>query len=189
MRGLSRRVLVFLSVVSLALASFVPVTAQTSDSVEVTGSIVAAPLSITISSETISFGALDYRATPQTPVATATGFLVAGNNGAQWVANTPLSVTVVSPNTWSASACVSSNSGLPASGLSILSTMPGDADTANSAFLQSTAPIVSGCPSPISWTTNNVPGESTLTRYLGTWVQSTDTVRAFQATVLITVSN
>jgi hypothetical protein len=189
MRVVFRRAFAVLAVLILTAVSFVPVTAQSSDSVVVTGSIVAAPLSITISNETIAFGALDYRATPQTPAASATGFVVPGNSGAQWVANTPLSFTVVSPNPWSASACVSLNAGLPNSGLYIVPAMPVDATAASLAFQQTNAPVSSACPAPTAWTMNNSAGESTMTRYFGTWVQSSDTVRSFSATVQITVSN
>jgi hypothetical protein len=188
MRGLSRRVLVFLSVVSLALASSVPVTAQTSDSVEVTGSIVAAPLSITISTETISFGALDYRATAQPNPGSATGFLADGNNGALWVANTPLSISISSPAAWSATACISVSNGLPTAGLFGMAAMPADAAAANLAF-QSSNSFIHPCASAVPWTTSSQPGDATLSRHLGTWVQSTNALGPFTATVQFSISN
>jgi hypothetical protein len=188
MRVVFRRAFAVLAVFILAAVSFVPVTAQSSDSVVVTGSIVLAPLSISISNETIAFGALDYRATPQTPAASATGFLADGNNGALWVANTPVSISVISPAPWSATACVSANTGLPTAGLYLLPSMPADAPAANLAYQQANVAIANGCTSPTAWTVNNNPGEATVTRFFGTWVQSNSTVGPFSATVVFSVS-
>ena len=188
MRVVSRRVFAILTAFAVILASLVPVTAQSSDSVDITGAIVSAPLSIEISNTTVAFGALDYRATAQPNQASATGFLAPANNGAYWVANTALSISIISPSSWSATACVSTSNGLPGAGLYNLETMPGDAPAANVAFAQSNVNI-NACASATPWTTNNNAGTPTLTRYLGTWVQSTDTPRSFTAIVHFSVSN
>jgi hypothetical protein len=188
MRVVSRRVFAVVAAFVLAVASFVPVTAQSSDSVVVTGSIVLAPLSITVSNETIAFGALDYRATPQTPTASATGFLADGNNGALWVANTPVSISVVSPLTWSATVCINTSSGLPVAGLYGIAELPTNAAAANLAYQQSNA-YINTCGNASPWTLGNAAGEQTLTRFMGTWVQITNPAGPFSATLLFSVSN
>ncbi|MEZ4623231.1 MAG: hypothetical protein R2843_00135 [Thermomicrobiales bacterium] len=81
MVGVIRRVVVCALVLALVVGSMGQVSAETSDSVTVTGEIVAVPLSITISTSDITFGNIDYKATAQTTNIAATGFQVANNNG------------------------------------------------------------------------------------------------------------
>ena len=188
MRGVVRRLLTIGSVLAISLAAIVPVTAQTDDTVVVTGSIVDAPLSITISNDSVGFGNIDYKASAQAQPASAQGFVVAGNNGAQWISNSPVTVSITSPVTWSATACVVSRSGLPASGLYLLGSMPASASDANTMFVSANTPIPGTCSTQLTWTTNNSPGDQTLTKYLGTWVQSTDAKGSFTATVRFSVS-
>jgi type 1 fimbria pilin len=186
--GVVRRSFALFAAFILTVATSVPAFAQTSDTVTVTGSIVAAPLSITISTESVSFGNIDYRST-QDGNSSATGFLTSDNNGAQWVANTPVSITVISPSTWTSTACVSSSSGLPGTGLYLLPSMPASVTEAGTAFAQANVNIPSNCSSVLTWKLNHAEGESTWSRQLGMWIQSTHTTGAFNATVTFSVSN
>lgn len=188
MRRVVGRVFGVASAVVLAIASVVPVSAQSSDSVNVTGEIVSAPLSITISTASVDFGNIDYKATTQPPTASATGFVVgAGDNGAQWVANTAINVSIESPGTFTARVCITNNNGLPPNLIYILDNMPANATDANTAFTAPTAGLTQTCPPPMTWKTG-VSGTHSYAPHLGMWIQSNHTPQDFSATVVFSVT-
>lgn len=175
---------------ALIVASAVHVTAQSSDSVTVTGEIVGVPLSISISETTIAFGSMDYLASPQGGSPSAVGFLATGNNGALWTAQTPVTISVNSPSTWASSVCVTNSTGFAAHKFRLLTTVPADAAGANAAFGAGNAYISAVCPAPTPWIMNQPAGASmSFTRYLGAWVQVDDPVATINATITFSVTN
>jgi len=166
-----------------------PVTAQSSDSIMVTGEVVAFPLSITLSDDTVTFGRIDHRATPQTGgTIYANGFLV-NNNGAQWVSRTTFSVTVDSPNVWSATICATATPAAYSGLFRHMDAMPADAAAANTAFSATDANYISGsCASPHNWLQGQLPGLASFTRYLGVWANGTAPLGTLDATITISVS-
>lgn len=187
MRVVIRRVLSVLAVGVLTMATALPVTAQSSATVEVTGAIVAAPLSLEIIGGPVAFGNMDYRGTAQSGTVNAQGFLVP-DNGAQWVATTPFTINVESPNVYSLSACVQTQSGLSPSSLYLLPGMPATATEANTVFTSQTAWIPTTCGTLMPFLSGQPAGAQSLDKHLGTWVHVTDTPRTFTATIQFTVS-
>ena len=190
MRLAVRRVPAFLLVLVLTVASMAPVTAQTVDTVTVTGEIVGVPLSITISDTPVAFGNVNYLATAQTGTIAADGFLATENNGAIWVSRTPVSITVTSPAAWSSTVCVSTASGIRPQMFRLLNAIPADDAAANTAVIAGTAMISENCASPSAWIQNAPAGaNNSYTKYIAAWVQAAETPGTMSATITFTVSN
>lgn len=162
--------------------------ASSTGTVTVSGAIVQAPASISISNSAINFGNIDSRGTVQSPQQ-AIGYL--GDGGAYWVTATAVSITVSSPSTWSGTVCLSSATGLPSGGLKVMSPNERPTSEADAATQYNALPVTStNCSSPTSWISN---GQSTDTgpfeEHLATFVLNGDTPRSFSATVTFSVSN
>ena len=189
MRRAVGRVSAFVCALAFVVASMAPVSAQSSDSVTVTGEIVAVPLSISIPTTTVTFGQMDYLASPQGGSPSAVGFIATGNNGALWTSQTPISITVVSPAVWASSVCVANSSGLGAHMFRLLAAVPADVTAANAAFIAGSAQISTSCATPSLWISNQSAGTpAPFTRYLGAWVQSSDPAATVNATITFSVS-
>jgi len=189
MRLVVRRVSGPLLALLLVVASMAPVTAQSSDSITVTGEVVAFPLSITLSDDTVTFGRIDHRATAQTGgTIYANGFLVSGN-GAQWVSRTTFSVTVDSPNVWSATICATATPSAYSGLFRHMDAMPADAAAANAAFGSDPNYISGNCTIPTTWLQSQASGMRSFTRYLGVWVDKDAPFGTLNGTITITVSN
>ena len=187
MVGVIRRVVVCALVLALVVGSMGQVSAETSDSITVTGEIVAVPLSITISTSDITFGNIDYKATAQTTNVAATGFQVANNNGAQWVANSSINVSIESPGPFTSSVCTSSQNGLPPNGFYIMDAVPSSDTDAATKFSAPNSSIVASCTPGTPWKSGTA-GIHPFSAYLGLWIQMTHDLQEFTATVTFSVS-
>lgn len=189
MRRVVSRVFGAACALMLAFAFVVPVSSQSSDSVTVTGAIVGAPLSISIPDTVVTFGNMDYLATSQGGSPSAVGFLADSNNGALWISQTPVVITIVSPAVWSSTVCVTSSTGLPATAFRILPSVPTTTQEANTAFGQSGASVAESCTTPSAWIVSQTAGGPTVhTRYLGAWVQQTMTPAPVTGTITFSVT-
>ena len=187
MVGVIRRVVVCALVLALVVGSMGQVSAETSGSVTVTGEVVAVPLSITIFTSDVSFGNIDYKATEQTSDISAKGFEVANNNGAQWVANTPIDVSIESPGPFTSTVCTSSQTGLPTNGFYIMDTIPAGPSDAATKFSAPNASVMANCTPGTTWKSGTA-GVHPYSAYLGLWIQMTHDLQTFTATVTFSVS-
>ena len=187
MRRVVSRVLGFACALALVVGSMGQVSAETSDSVTVTGEIVAVALSITISTSDITFGNIDYKATAQTTNIAATGFQVANNNGAQWVANSSIDVSIESPGPFTSSVCTSSQNGLPPNGFYIMDAVPSSDTDAATKFSAPNASVMANCTPGTTWKSGTA-GIHPYSAYLGLWIQMTHDLQEFTATVTFSVS-
>lgn len=167
----------------LMLVMAVPVLADTSGTVSVTGEIVPSPLSLTISTTSVSFGQLDSAGTAQaSPL--ATGYRTTG--GAYWVAEAAVTLTVSSPAAWTGTVCVTSGGTPPPGGLAInKTTKPETLSAAEYAF---SAYGLSGCPTARQWAQGGVVTQDTTTVYLVTLVSDSDAPGTFAAPLQFSVS-
>lgn len=189
MRAVFRPLFLSLLILVIAFSSVAPLSAQTSDTVTVTGNIVALPLGIAIPETTISLGNIDYQATAQSEPVFANGFAAEGNNGALWTALEPIMMKVVSPATWSAGVCVIPFGGLPATRFRLLSAIPTNTSEANTAFNGPNSYVSDNCNSPSQWLQNQPAGSpNPFTRYIGAWVQSSDGAGLLKAEITFSVT-
>jgi hypothetical protein len=170
-------------------AAINPSAASTTGSVSVTGSIVAAPVSISIGQTSIGFGGIDAKGTPQTGPTQAVGFEDAGG-GARWFTTATVTVTVSSPTAWSGTVCMSASEGLP-SGMLGLSAPPSptDGSSALSRWSDAIKPA-QGCLTQTTWIQSGLKTNGTdYVYHLATYVGLDDLPRNFSATVQFSASN
>jgi hypothetical protein len=163
--------------------------ASSTGTVTVTGAIVQAPASISISNNSIAFGNIDSKGTLQSPQQ-AIGYL--GDGGAYWVTVSAISITVSSPSPWSGTVCRNSATGLPSGGLKLMSPderPSGEADAANQFDNVSINPSTN-CESATIWISNGQPSDTgPYLEHLATFVLNGDLPRSFSAELTFSVSN
>jgi hypothetical protein len=171
--------------VVLSLGTFVPVHADSTGTVSVTGAIVASPLSISIIGSPIAFGNIDSAGTPQTSGISAAGFR--DTNGAYWVAENPIAISINSPSGWNGTVCEMTGGTSAPGGLAFAqNTKP--TTLASAATSYGSNRISSGCPGTLIWGTRATAGLDSRTLYLTTKVFDTDTPRSFNTTIQFSVS-
>lgn len=187
-RGWTRRLTTLAAALILTVGAMAPVSAQTSDTVQVTGTITTIPLRISITLETVPFGEIDSDASPQTG-AGALGY--PASFGAFWIAVTPIAVEISSPGSWGAIICAGATGNLPARGLRHFSGLPLTQQAAEAAFLSSNPASTTILPCGQGAVTPFIVGSrgiSSFSRYLGTHLLPTDSTGAFNATVVFSVT-
>jgi hypothetical protein len=169
----------------LSIGTFVPAHADTTGTVSVTGSIIASPLSMTIDQTSVGFGDINAAGTAQSPVA-AIGYR--GSNGAFWVSETSIQITVSSPSGWNGFVCQNAGGTLPPGGIAIAkTTKPSSLADATSAY--STGLTSTGCPGSLSWGSGGSSGPQVNSIYFLTKVLDTDPASGFfNPTLKFTVS-
>jgi len=145
--------------------------AQTTDTVSVSGQVAPAPLNISIATDSVNFGNIDYKATSQGASPAAQGFEAQGG-GAYWTAVTPIVINVSSPNPWTGQVCRDSGSNVPEGGIRLLGRVPQDQQEASADFGGNN--VIPTCSGNLTWLLSGSTGSTTTTKYIGTWVQSTD---------------
>ena len=171
----------------LMAAAVYPSAAATSGPVAVSGAVVQAPLSMTISPGSISFGNIDSRGTPQTGTILATGDATSG--GAYWFTTSSLTLTVSSPGVWSSATCLNSGAIIPDGGIAIIpqSNLPvlGQGQTVFDTAKKAGAT----CSSPNAWIEGQSATDSVShVLHLGTFVPSGATPKGIDATITFSVS-
>ena len=169
----------------LSLGTFIPAHADTNGNVTVTGSIVASPLSMTITETSIGFGNLDSAGTAQTGSPSAIGFRT--TDGAFWVAESGIHIAVSSPTGWVGRVCEGQPSTPPPGGIAFEYVKPTTLQTANSSYDSHRIP--GNCTTPVIWRPSGSSGQSSATLYLTTKVGDADAAASFSMKLTFSVAS